>query len=78
MKRGQLGDSHKWEILELITDFGLSWWLTVDVSSVLGLLCCVGVGNVAEVLEVHTAFTFRVEMCRVGEFLCLKRCGWGG
>jgi hypothetical protein len=76
MKRDQLGDRHKWEILKLITDFELPWWLTVDVSSVLGWLYCVAVGNVANVSEVHAAFIFRVEVCRVGEFLCIKRYGW--
>jgi hypothetical protein len=67
MKRSQLGDRHKWEILELITDFGLSWWLTVDVSSVLGSLCCVAVGNVANVL---------VGKCMLPSSSGLKCAGW--
>jgi hypothetical protein len=75
MKRDQLGDRHKWEILAVITDFELPWWLTVDASSVLGRLYCVAVGNVANVSEVHAAFIFRVKVCRVIEFLCIKECG---
>jgi hypothetical protein len=37
-----------------------------------GLLYRVGVGNVANVSDVNTASIFRVEVCKLGEFLCLK------
>jgi hydrogenase/urease accessory protein HupE len=42
-------------------EFRLSWWLIIDVNSVLGLLHCVVVGNVANVSEVHTASSFRIQ-----------------
>jgi hypothetical protein len=44
-------------------------WLSVDVTSVLGWLYRVGVGDVADVREKRTPSMFRVEVCRVGEFL---------
>jgi hypothetical protein len=31
----------------------------------------VDVGNIADVSQVHAASIFRVEVCRVGEFLCI-------
>jgi hypothetical protein len=40
---------------KLNTDFGLSWWLIMDVNSVLGLLHCVVVVIVGDVSEVHTS-----------------------
>jgi hypothetical protein len=51
-----------------ITDFRLSWWLIIDVNSVLGLLHFVDVGNIAGVSEVRAASIFRVEACQLVNF----------
>jgi hypothetical protein len=65
------------------TQFSFSFWcdewllfisiflcLIVDVNSVVGLVHLVGVGDVANGLEVHVASIFMVEACELGEFLC--------
>jgi hypothetical protein len=40
-----------------------------DVNLVFGCLHLVGVGSVAEISEVHAASVFRIEVCRVSEFV---------
>jgi hypothetical protein len=45
-----------------ITDFRLSWWLAVDVKSVLQFLRCVAVDNGADISELHAVSFFRVEV----------------
>jgi hypothetical protein len=60
----------------LLANFRLSQLLTVDVNSGLRWLHPVYVGDVAIVLEVHGSSIFRVEACRVGEFLCMQRVTW--
>jgi hypothetical protein len=60
------------EIL-LSTDLMRSQWLPVVVESVLGWLHCMDVGNVADILEVHAASIFRVQIYRVGEFLSMSK-----
>jgi hypothetical protein len=56
-----------------VADLRLLQWLTVDVNSALGWLGRVDVGNVASILEAYTASIVRVQMRRVGEFLCICR-----
>lgn len=53
------------------TDFGLSWWLTIDVNSALGWLHHMAVGSVTDVLEMYATSICGVKVCRVGEFLYL-------
>jgi hypothetical protein len=45
----------------------------VNIDSVLGLLHHVNVGDVADVSEVYTTSIFRVEVCKVCEFLCIRK-----
>jgi hypothetical protein len=52
-----------------ITKVGTPQWLSVDVTSVLGWLQRVGLGHAAAVWEIHIPSMFRVEVCRVDEFL---------
>jgi drug/metabolite transporter (DMT)-like permease len=47
----------------------ISQWFTVDVDSTLGTLCCVDVGSVVDILDVHATFIFRVEVNRVDVFV---------
>lgn len=57
----------------VITDFWLSWWLTVDVKSGVGFLHRVDIGGVADVPEIGAISIFRVKVFREGEFLCICR-----
>lgn len=52
-------------------DFGLSWWLTIHVNSALGWLRHAVVCSITDVM--YATSIFGVEVCRVGEFLCLYR-----
>jgi hypothetical protein len=45
-----------------ITDFRLSWWLAVDVNSVLQFLRCVAVDNGADISELHVVSIYRDEV----------------
>lgn len=55
----------------------IRWWFTVSIDSSLECLHCVDVGSFLDVLEVHAGSVFRVELCRVGEFPCIRRCLFG-
>jgi hypothetical protein len=48
--------------LTVITDFRLSWWLIIDVNSVLGLSHRVDVSEVSDVLKVQAASIFKVQV----------------
>jgi hypothetical protein len=37
----------------------------------LGWLHSVDMGGIQDVEEIHAAFIFRIEMCKMGEFLCI-------
>jgi hypothetical protein len=52
-----------------IIELELSRSLYVDLNSALNSLHCVDMDSVSDVLEVHAASIFRVEVCKVGEFL---------
>lgn len=54
-----------------VTDFMLSQW--VIVNSVLWLLCCVNVGDVANVLEVHASI-LKAKACKMGVFPHTEVC----
>jgi hypothetical protein len=46
-----------------VTDFSLSQWLVIDGDSVLGLLNCVEVGDVASISDVHATYNLRIKVC---------------
>jgi hypothetical protein len=45
------------------TNFSLSWWLIIDINFVLGLLCYMDLGSVADNLESHATYMFWAEEC---------------
>lgn len=57
----------------MLTDFRLSWRLIININSVLGLLHCVDVWDIAVVSEKHATYTIQFEVCEVSKFLCIYR-----
>jgi hypothetical protein len=49
------------EYIKPLLIFRRSWWLIIDINSVLVLLHRVEVGDVADVLETHAASIIRVD-----------------
>jgi hypothetical protein len=62
---------------EETTAFRLWWRLVTDINSILRFLHCANVSNITDVSEVHAGSNFWVEVCKLGEFICMYKILYG-